>query len=119
MGTSTSNHDTDFGSGEMEDGSSTYSEGETDTLEDTLPVPVPVNSIEREKKHNILQGFLSQSVTHMHLNIEEQEEEEFSSTEKEETDLHQKKRRKRTRRRRNKITRVREDDVAIFHVELL
>merc|ERR1712098_570606 len=136
----------------------------TDTLEDTLPVPVPVNSIKREKKHNIHQGFLSQSVTHINPTQEEEEEfssteieervlhqnkesntietntnnihkgfvslqlidptlkieeeEEFSSTEIEETDRHQKKRRKKTRTRRNKITRVKENDVVIFHVEL-
>merc|ERR1712243_58781 len=42
ISTSTSNHD----SLDMEDESSTHSEGETDIM-DTNPVPVPVNSIER------------------------------------------------------------------------
>merc|ERR1712243_530201 len=79
ISTSTSNHD----SLDMEDESSTHSEGETDIM-DTNPVPVPVNSIAREQKHNIHQGFLSLSVTYIHTTMEE--EEEFSATEIEETD---------------------------------
>merc|ERR1712243_73710 len=70
----------------------------------------------RTNKDIIHKGFLS--FQQIKENMKEEDEEEFSSTEKEENELNQKKRRKRTRRRSNKITKVRENDVVIFQVEL-